>query len=490
MENLPILVLTKILSHLSIKEQLICSGVCKRWRIIILNLSRDQLIFHFDKFPNGKKWSSTSEIMKYRNSFEIKRINFLRNNLTRTYFKRTKQLSLFNSWSLKDCIGIENLSKHLYYFKDLEILEIDGFNLVQKTNLNLKNLKILSLKNVYIEKQLELNLPKLEQLICCANLDLIIFRHPESIRRIQFFNHGRECKLKDKFVNLTHLDVYDINGYLLKGFLSKLPKLKQLNLYSQMTEDDFKELKRQKEMVFDLNDLKIFHFGFDHSMGYIKNCFLHYLYNNMLNRDKLEDITADHLDKLVDHSPWPIFIHYTDLIQTFKQDIPRIFFSKFDNFYKVHVRDLDLTDQNNCSTLTNFLTKCGFLESLAFQRCSIDQTFFDHLHLVSSFSVLELIEQFNLKTFDFNFIQNLNLHCITVRECKIPDQLLNYSFKSSRFKFIFFEDPFEFKLNFSISLDKNRFCLSRYLLKDKKFSQLDHLVKYLKKNEQTRIHFF
>lgn len=273
MEDLPALVFSLIFEcHLSLKDQVRCTQVCRKWRTILDPFKRKRLFLHFGPFPRRKR-SCTNEPIRFQDSFEIRSVDFLRHRLTRSYFKRIKQLTIFNIYHDSNQLEIgKALSKYLHYFQELDCLELEGFSLTNKSQLSLKNLKTLSLKNCRIQKPLELNLPNLEHFISWAVLlENVTFKHANSIRSMQYYNHHRNCRFKTTFENLEAITIFDINGYLLKNFLSRLPKLQRLVLYSQMTENDFKELKRQRNEIFNLKDLQIHHFGYDESLGYRKS---------------------------------------------------------------------------------------------------------------------------------------------------------------------------------------------------------------------------
>lgn len=449
---------------------------------------------HFGPFP-WRKRSCTNETIKYQDSFEIKSIEFLRHSLTRSYFKRIKELTVFNVCGDSSPIEIrKSLNKYLYYFKDLECLELNGFSLTEKSQLNLKNLHTVALKNVYNQKHFELNLPNLQNFISWSLLlDNVSIKHPNSIRSMQYYNHHRDCRFKAIFENLEVISVYDINGYLLKNFLSRLPNLKTLVLYSQMSEEDFRELKRQRNDVFYLRQLRIHHFGYEESLGYRGRHMLHYHFNNQLKRDELINSVVPHFDQLIDGSPWPVYVHYTDLVDAFRGAIPERFFSKFVNFYKVHLKEFDLLDAANRRNLEWFLAKSGFLNYLTFENCFIDQNLLDQLHVCSSLINLEFVDQANLGDLNFAFLTRLSPVNVHVKNCKAPVVLVEGFLENRHLKSIEFSslqrigEVFEFRITFNSK--SNLFCLLDQQKETKKFKQLDSFIGYLRNNEITNKFF-
>lgn len=493
--DLPALVFAQIFEcHLTVKDQVMCTQVCRKWRSIIDPFQRRRLFLHFGPFP-WRKRSCTNETIKYQDSFEIKSIEFLRHSLTRSNFKRIKQLTVFNVFHDSNPIEFrKSLQKYLYYFKELEYLELDGFSLADKSQLNLKTLKTLSLKSVYAQKQFELNLPNLQNFISWSLLlDNVTIKHPNSIRYMQYYNHQRDCRFKARFENLEVISVYDVNGFLLKNFLSRLPSLKTLILYSQMSEEDFRELKRQRNDVFYLRQLQIHHFGYDESLGYRGRFMLHHYFNNQLTRNELINTVLPHLDQLVDGSPWPVYIHYVELIDAFRGAIPERFFYKFVNFYKVHLKEFDLLDASNRLNLTRFLTRSGFLNYLTFENCSINQSLLDQLHVCSSLINLEFIEQANLSELNFAFLSRLSPVSIFIKNCRAPVGLIDCFSENRHLKSIEFSslqrigEIFEFRITFK---SKNSlFCLLDQQKETKKFKQLNSFKGFLRNNEITNKFF-
>lgn len=506
MEDLPALVFSLIFEcHLSLKEQVRCTQVCRKWRAILDPFKRKRLFLHVGPFPRRKR-SCTNEIIRFQDSFEIKSIDFLRHPLTRSYFKRIKQLTVFNIYYDSNQIEIpKTLSKYLYYFQELECLELEGFSLANKSQLSLKNLKTLSLKNCQIQKPLELNLPNLQHFISWLVLsNNITFKHPNSIRSMQYYNHHRDCRFKATFENLEVITIFDVNGYLLKNFLSRMPKLQRLILYSQMTENDFEELKRQRSEIFNLKDLQIHHFGYDESDGYQRKCRLNKKFNDMLNQDELSTVVA-HLDQLMDNSPWPIYIDFDSLSHAFEFAIPERFFEKFINFHQVYLCCLDLSDATIRQNVMRFLTKSGFLNYLTIDNCSIDQIFLDQLHVSCSLINLEFIEQHDLGKLNLDVLSQ-PVHIKMRHSFEVPVHLIgclfeNLHFKSIEFSYILrraimcsnYGIDIPESLTFSITFDRKK-NLIRLLInqdgeKERKFKDLNNFIGFLKNNHITKGYF-
>ena len=96
MDELSTLALNAIFGYLSIKERIKCKSVCVRWQneIELREKNNDTLILHFSKFHFNKKWSNDRSLMGYENSFKIKSFEFLKHQLTKSYFKSIKRLSI------------------------------------------------------------------------------------------------------------------------------------------------------------------------------------------------------------------------------------------------------------------------------------------------------------------------------------------------------------------------------------------------------------
>lgn len=432
-----------------------------------------------------KRFSYTGELIKYQNSIEIESINFLRHHLTRTYFKNLKKLIIFNmNYDLKP---LEIGSLHRFsidHFQSLQQLELDGIRLTKRTSLNLSNLKTLTLKNFEIYKQFELNCPVLENFICYTVLNRISIKYPQSIRTMQLYNHQRDCKLDYRFENLELLDIYDINGYFSDQFLSKLPKLKQLVIYSHITKQDFKSLKRQKK-IYDLDHLKILYFGFDDDLDFFGNDFvLHYFFNNMLNKDALKHVVENY-SKLNYKSFWPVMIQYDQLIQSFGI-IPNDFFEKFINLREIKISNFDLIDSYRRLNLINFLKRSGFIEFLTIENCTMNQQFLNQLPYCTSMITLQFINQSNLTKFDYEFLKSLNAISTSVNECNLlPIRLIDSVLELKNFKLFSFKHQ---ETLFDIEIEKNKFILSMTGSKSfKKFKQKTDLIQFLKKIESIKI---
>ena len=59
--------------------------------------------------------------MKYENSFEIKSLEFLKNQLTRLHFKNIKKLAFFDKNSPP--ISIRSIDNYINFFEQLEELD-------------------------------------------------------------------------------------------------------------------------------------------------------------------------------------------------------------------------------------------------------------------------------------------------------------------------------------------------------------------------------
>lgn len=451
--------------------------MCRRWRSIVHNQTKNRLCLHFGPYPLNKKWSFTpNQLIGYRNSIEVKSINLLGHQLTRTYFKHLKQLNIFNIYSHE----VEVTSLHRFsldYFKELEQLELNGIRLTNDTSFNLKCLRTLVLKNVYIDKQLKLNCPRLTNFVCDTTLSRISIEHPETIKIM----HCSAGELHLKFENLEQLNFNDLGSNLQEGFLNRVPNLRKLILYSYIEEEDFNRLKQQRRM-YGLDDLKILHFGFDEQLGFMKCRFgLYYYYNHMLHKNTLPHV-ADNYSRLDYGSPWPVRLYYTDLIETFKV-IPEDFLRKFTNLYQLDVTNLNLIDGQNAELIA-FIRKCAWLNILSFENCLISQEFLDQLHLHVSITTLKFVNQTDLIKFNFSFLDKLNAVCLSLgRECKLPVKLLDYLFNLTYFKYIMLEMGFVEILH--IELDQNKFHVWSSFVNgiDKKFNLLSNLIRYLRRTE-------
>ena len=186
--RLPTLVLNEIFGYLSVKERVRCKSVCRSWKeeIELREQKSDTLVLHLGPYLWDQRWSETNNggLMKFENSFEVKRLTFLKHPLTRPLLEKTKKLAIVNFHQhLEDAEVMDsNVHSCLGYLKHCEVIEIQNFDLKGTLNFNLPKLKTLVVgKSESPIAKVILNCPSLEVMLCDWDVNEIILRNVEKL---------------------------------------------------------------------------------------------------------------------------------------------------------------------------------------------------------------------------------------------------------------------------------------------------------------------
>src|SRR5699024_2296909 len=150
-------------------EQIRCKAVCRTWNAEIEQKEkvRDALVLHMGQYLRNMRWTHTNNrgLMKFENSFEVKRLSFLQHPLTRTLLKKIKKLAIVNyhPGAVDAEIAPTNVHPYIRFFDQLEEIEISAFHLRGTVTFELPRLKALVIRECPTDK-LVLNCPSLELL--------------------------------------------------------------------------------------------------------------------------------------------------------------------------------------------------------------------------------------------------------------------------------------------------------------------------------------
>ena len=325
--RLPTLVLNEIFGYLSVKERIKAKSVCRTWReeIELRERKSDTLVLHFGPYLWNVHWTETNNrrLMKFENSFEVKRLTFLEHPLTRELLERTKKLAIVYFCRNDYVQDVSHLQPYLGYFGHCEEIELRGLRLEGTLTFKLPKLKVLVFNNCSPNK-LVLNCPSLEVLFWDQKILEIDFRSATKLKRLICFGWPAKVSLKGKLQSLEYLNFYaaqrePVNDRLLDW----MPKLKRLVIYSGDPQADLESIRQQQKRL-DRKNLEVLFSGFLEPVGFE----LGPATNPIVYIDQRVDQLFENYSKLAESSPWKVSIDYTNLFNKFKI-LPSDFFERF-----------------------------------------------------------------------------------------------------------------------------------------------------------------
>ena len=253
--RLPTLVLNEIFGYLSVKERVRCKSVCRSWReeIELREAKSDTLVLHLGPYLWNQRWSETNNggLMKFENSFQVKRLTFLEHPLTRPLLEKTKKLAIVNFHKHFEDPELMRSKVHPYlsYLKHcgIEVLEIQNFVLKGTLTFDLPVLRTLVLKQSDSIDKLVLNCPSLELLFYDWEVKEIILRNVKKLKRLICYGWPPKAS-SGTLESLESLNLFTARGERVSDrLLDGMPKLKRLVLYSSNPRADLESLRNQQE---------------------------------------------------------------------------------------------------------------------------------------------------------------------------------------------------------------------------------------------------
>ena len=358
--NLPALVpvMDRILGYLSVKERIKAKSVCRSWRAEIerRERKRDILVLHLGPYPWNIRWTEANNqrLMKFENSFEVKRLTFLKHPMTRALLNKIKKLAILHHYGT---LNPENstIEPYLSYFQHCEEIEIRDLWIESKLTFDLPKLRVLVLNRSAVDT-LVLNCPSLEVLYSNRIIEELRFKSPKKLKRLICFGWPETVSLKPfgQFSSLKCLIFCtDYHVGVDDHLLDLMPKLKRFVLHSEYRKTNLETIRRQQKRL-GLKNLEILLSGFRDLVEVTPSRDGYPVTTNDRNSELFENYS-----KLEESSLWDITVDYPKLFDKFKI-LPSNFFERFPELTAI-----EITQVTNYTHLFGFLKCCPFVEQLS-----------------------------------------------------------------------------------------------------------------------------
>ena len=369
---LPTLVLNEIFGYLSVKERVKAKSVCRTWKaeVDLREQKRDTLVLHIGPYTWNMRWCVTNNrgLMKFENSFQVKRLTILKHPLTRALLKKTKKLAIVDVF--RNDIA-SNIEPYLGYLKHCEIeeIEIRSLRLAGTLAIDLPKLKVLMINDTPVAK-LVLNCPSLEVLFWNRDVNEVHFQSPQKLKRLACFGWPPTVTLANHFESLEYFNFFaTYDQHVNDRLLDRMPRLKRIVLYSKDPQADLEIIRRQQERL-GLKNLEILLSGFRDTQGVsIRNNLL-----ALVHIDQSVEQLFENYSKLVEDSPWKVWINYSALFSKFKI-LPSDFFERF---HEIDI--IEISAVTDYTHLFGFLKCCPIIPQLKLQFSSTKA--YQILHLI------------------------------------------------------------------------------------------------------------
>ena len=357
-------VMDKILGYLSVKEKENCKHVWPTWKVEIERREQknDTLVLHSDPYPWNMHWSETNNggLMKFENSFQIRAPSFLEHPLNEL-LQKIKKLALVNLFRNET-----NLTQAcLDCFRNCEEIEIRSSVVQEALTFDMPKLRVLVLKDSStISVQLTLNCPSLEVLFWNQQVDGILFQSPKKLKRLVCFGWPASFSLSEQsFESLSYLNLFaGRDEHVNDRLLERMPNLKRFVLYSSDPQADLESI-RQQQKLYGLADLEVLFSGFRDPVRITR----HGVEAGFVKIDEYVEQLFENYSKLVDDSPWGVYIDYSKLFGKFKI-LPSNFFKRFSqSYYSIEIREV-----TNYTHLFAFLKCYPFIRKLCIHWSKVE----------------------------------------------------------------------------------------------------------------------
>ena len=242
MDRLPVEMLVKVLSYLSIRELVKCRLVSKRFRFLVglvqpeeLRMVKHAFLWRFNLYHTNETidWNYSLEIRKYYSHY-FKQIPFDLSQL------RKLQIGLHIDCGIEVTRRYPNTAHHLNWtifnqFKNLLHLELGNLNFSKKEQLALPRLRVLYIEKIEQQKHtLTLDLPRLEVFFsgACSPVAVLLV-HPHTVRVLEKTGLAGDLKI------YQNLEILKLN---FKFNLSQLSCLATINKEIWRSASNLREL--------------------------------------------------------------------------------------------------------------------------------------------------------------------------------------------------------------------------------------------------------
>ena len=401
MSDLPILVLSRIFSYLSLKERLKLRLVSKLWKALLEEIHQENLCI-CDRQSHWKVRYDEEDFFEISESEKSLNFDYFLNPDFNQRIKRLIILADHRHGFLLDF----NL------FSQLEVLKIyDCFSLKFPV-LNLPNLRTLCLIYTTLKCDLRVNSPNLSSLTFYNN-DLerptyrfsLLLERPEQVKFLQcrYFN-----EMFEDLANLEHLIAMQI-----RNPLDRFTKLKRIEIFSltrPSAHPAIKDLEKNRNL-FSPN-LKVFMNGFEWppptKILKMKNSFgLNFYFSKKDLKEILNNLFA-----ITRPFQWRVKIDYIDC------SFPDNFFDLFKQIEKVSV-----SCPVESERLIRFLQKAATVAMLDLENSFLDQSFYNQLPLIQTIRILNITDCKQSLNFDFLY-ELVNLASLYLDAQIIPIKIL------------------------------------------------------------------
>ena len=419
--RMPTLVLNEIFGYLSMKERIRCKAVCRAWKmeIELKEKARDTLVLHLGPYLRNARWKHTNNggLMKFENSFQVKRLNFLQHPRTRTLLKQIKKLAIVNyHLGIMDSEILQtNVHPYIRHFDQCEEIEIREFNLQDTLTFELPKLRALVIRDCPGAK-LVVNCPSLELLFWNTPIQEVSFRNIKKLKSL--FCCGLRVSPNVKFPNLAYLNFYTGSHDLMvaDGLLGQMPKLKRFVLNSHNLQADLKNIRAQQER-YGRPNLEVLCSGFSVPVRFALGEISSYVKLELCTGELFENYS-----KLVENWPWKFWIDYSRLFDKFKI-LPSDFFERFSESYGIEISAV-----TNYTHLFEFLRCYPFVTQLKIHWSSVKANrILDLVHLLNpSLRELTIVEvSYSLvPDIDLFFMRMFDLVLLTLISTRLPTDFI------------------------------------------------------------------
>ena len=430
--RLPTLVLNEIFGYLNVKERVKAKSVCRAWKeeIELREQKCDTLVLHIGPYRWNIRWNQTNNqgLMRFENSFQMKRLTFLGHPMTQLLLKKIKKLAIVDFKVDAFNQTISSFQPYLGYFDQCVEIEIRCSRPERKLTFDLPKLKVLVIIDGPVDRiginsspvdKLVLNCPSLETLFWNWKVKEISFETPKNLKRLICNGWPATVSLNGKFLSLEYVNIFVAkNEPVSDHLLDRMPKLKRLVLYSNNLQADLEIIREQQKRV-GLKNLEVLFNGFRDPIEIHIDTEIPMLY---LSDWSIEQLHANY-SELVENSPWRVCIDYSQLFRKFKI-LPSNFFERFSEVFAIGISEV-----TSHTHLFGFLKCYPYVERMRihFSKMKADQVM-DLLHLLQpSLTELIIVEERppdDVLKIDLSFMLLSNLAQLSLVSTRLPVEFL------------------------------------------------------------------
>ena len=417
---LPTLVLNQIFGYLNVKQRTKCKLVCRVWKeeIELREQNSDTLIMHLGPFRWNMHWSQANNggLMKFESSLDLKDLQSMQHLLNRPLLSSIKKLAILNFVRNPFEGDISSVQWYIGHLRQCEEIELLNFQLRGTLTFDLPKLRTLAIKDSPADK-LVLNCPSLEVLFASSRIREIDFRSTKKLKRLICYGWPVKVSLRNKvFQSLEYLNLLVGRGEPVEDrLLDRMPKLKRFVIYSNNLLADL-EIIREQQKRLGLSDLEILPSGFREPVEIAVDAEGPL---GFLRIDRCTDVLFENYSKLVESSPWKVWIDYSALFSKFKI-LPSDFVDRFGTPFEIEISEV-----TSHSHLYQFLRCYPCVQQLklhSFSKLKADRILDLMLLLQPPLQRVTIVEEHpsELLKINFSFMSFFDLVQVKLKSTRMP----------------------------------------------------------------------